>query len=59
MQITLVVNPSAGKGRAQEVLPGVAGTLRDAGHHLEILLSRDFDEAREMVERVASAGSWP
>lgn len=56
MQITLVVNPSAGKGRAQEVLPQVAGTLRDAGHDLEILLSRDFDEARAMTQRVASAG---
>jgi diacylglycerol kinase (ATP) len=49
-RITLVVNPSAGKGRAQEWLPQVAGRLRDSGHELEILLSRDFAEAEAMTE---------
>jgi diacylglycerol kinase (ATP) len=48
-QIRLVVNPSAGKGRALELLPQVAGTLRDGGADLEILLSRDFAEARIMI----------
>jgi diacylglycerol kinase (ATP) len=48
-QIRLVVNPSAGKGRALELLPQVAGTLRDGGADLEILLSRDFAEARAMI----------
>ena len=43
--LTLVVNPSAGKGRAQALLPQVAGTLRDAGVEVRILLSRDFAEA--------------
>ena len=47
--VTLVVNPAAGKGRAQELLPQVAGALRDAGHELQILLSRDFGEARAMT----------
>ena len=48
-RVTLVVNPAAGKGRAQEMLPHVAGRFRDAGLDLEILLSRDFAEARQMA----------
>ena len=44
-----MVNPAAGKGQAQRLLPEVAGLFRDAGHHLEILLSRTVDEAREMA----------
>ncbi|GAA3624044.1 diacylglycerol/lipid kinase family protein [Microlunatus ginsengisoli] len=49
MRVTLVVNPSSGKGRAQEMLPQVAGRLRDDGIETEILLSRDFDEAIAMT----------
>jgi diacylglycerol kinase (ATP) len=55
-QIRLVVNPSAGKGRALELLPQVAGALRDGGAHLEILLSRDFAEARFMTRRAIQDG---
>jgi diacylglycerol kinase (ATP) len=55
-QIRLVVNPAAGKGRALEVLPHVAGTLRDGGNDLEILLSRDFAEARSMAQRAIEDG---
>ena len=55
--VTLVVNPSAGKGRAQELLPQVAGVLRDSGVDLQILLSRDFAEARAMTRRVADSGA--
>jgi diacylglycerol kinase (ATP) len=54
--IRLVVNPSAGKGRALEVLPHVAGRLRDGGAHLEILLSRDFAEAHSMTRRAIDDG---
>ncbi|GAA2102661.1 diacylglycerol kinase [Microlunatus panaciterrae] len=56
MKIQLVVNPSAGKGRAQALLPQVAAILRDSGHQVGILLSRDFDEARQMTREVAEAG---
>lgn len=49
VSIALVVNPSAGKGRAQRLLPEVAGLFRDAGHSLEILLSRSVEEAQEMA----------
>ena len=52
-RVTLVVNPSSGKGRAQEMLPLVAGQLRDAGLDLRILLSRDFAEAQRMTRAAA------
>jgi diacylglycerol kinase (ATP) len=48
-RVALVVNPTAGKGRAGFWLPGVAGVLRDAGHVVEVMLSRDVDEARTMA----------
>jgi diacylglycerol kinase (ATP) len=55
-QIRLVVNPSAGKGRALEMLPQVAGTLRDGGADLQILLSRDFAEAQSMTHHAIADG---
>jgi diacylglycerol kinase (ATP) len=55
-RVRLVVNPSSGKGRALELLPAVAGTLRDGGLELTILLSRDFAEARAMAERAVADG---
>ncbi|HEY5846668.1 MAG TPA: YegS/Rv2252/BmrU family lipid kinase [Microlunatus sp.] len=57
--LTLVVNPSAGKGRAQAMLPQVAGTLRDAGVEVRILLSRDFAEARRLTTEAVLAGRGP
>ncbi len=55
-RIRLVVNPSSGRGRALELLPHVAGTLRDSGSDLEILLSRTFLEAQEMTEVAVADG---
>ena len=55
-QIRLLVNPSAGKGRALEILPDVAGSLRDGGANLEILLSRDFAEAKSMAHQAIVDG---
>jgi diacylglycerol kinase (ATP) len=55
--IRLVVNPSAGKGSVLELLPQVAGTLRDGGANLEILLSRDFTEAQAMTRRAIEEGA--
>ncbi len=56
-RLTLVVNPSSGKGRALELLPQVAGRLRDSGNELEILLSRDFAEARTMTDYAVDSGA--
>jgi diacylglycerol kinase (ATP) len=55
--VTLVVNPSSGRGRAQELLPQVAGRMRDAGLALDILLSRDFAEAQSMTRHAVSSGA--
>lgn len=55
--LALVVNPSAGKGRAQELLPEIAGRIRDAGHELDIWLSRDFDEAHALINKAANSGA--
>jgi diacylglycerol kinase (ATP) len=55
-RVRLVVNPSAGKGRALELLPAVAGTLRDDGLELTILPSRDFAEACAMAQRAVADG---
>jgi diacylglycerol kinase (ATP) len=54
--VTLVVNPTAGKGRAQELLPQVAGKFRDADLPLQILLSRDFAEAQQMTRDAVADG---
>lgn len=35
------------------MLPEIAGRIRDAGHHLDIWLSRDLDEAVEMIHTAA------
>ncbi|GAB3925202.1 sphingosine kinase [Microlunatus endophyticus] len=55
--IALVVNPSAGKGRAQEMLPEIAGRIRDAGHELDIWLSRDYGEAVALINKAANSGA--
>lgn len=55
-RITLVVNPSSGRGRALRLLPQVAGLLRDAGHELEILLSRGLAEAESMTAAAVASG---
>jgi diacylglycerol kinase (ATP) len=55
-RVRLIVNPSSGKGRALELLPAVAGTLRDGGLELSIQLSRDFAEARAMAEQAVADG---
>lgn len=54
--VTLVVNPSSGRGRALELLPQVAGRLRDAGLDLQILLSRSLPEAEAMTRGAVTSG---
>jgi diacylglycerol kinase (ATP) len=55
--IALVVNPSAAKGRAQTSLPQVVGRLRDAGHAVDIMLSRSPAEAADLVTSAAGSGA--
>jgi diacylglycerol kinase (ATP) len=55
--IALVVNPAAAKGGAQMLLPRVVGRLRDAGHPVDLALSRSPAEAAELVDRAAGSGA--
>jgi len=56
-RVALLVNPTAGKGRGSRPLPTVAGILRDAGHRVELLLSRNPDEARAMASAAVQDGT--
>ena len=55
--VALVVNPTAGKGRARALLPQVVGRLRHAGHQVETLLSRTPDEAAGLVDGAVRSGA--
>jgi YegS/Rv2252/BmrU family lipid kinase len=54
--ISLIVNPSAGGGRAAKLLPKVQARLRLLGveHHTE--LTRDLPHAQELARAAATAG---
>jgi YegS/Rv2252/BmrU family lipid kinase len=54
--ISLIVNPSAGGGRAAKVLPKVQARLRALGveHHTE--LTRDLPHAQDLARTAATAG---
>jgi YegS/Rv2252/BmrU family lipid kinase len=54
--ISLIVNPSAGGGRAAKVLPAVQARLTSLGveHHTE--LTRDLPHAQELARSAAAAG---
>jgi diacylglycerol kinase (ATP) len=54
-RVALVVNPTAGKGGASRRLPEVAGILRDAGHAVEVMLSRNVGAARAMAQEAVAA----
>jgi YegS/Rv2252/BmrU family lipid kinase len=55
-RIRLLVNPSAGGGRAARALPAVEAAL--AGHGLEVTTARtaDLDDARRLADEAATAG---
>jgi YegS/Rv2252/BmrU family lipid kinase len=60
-RLQLIVNPTAGRGRARKLLPGVEAALRGAGHDLVVTPTRSLEHADELVaaaladERVAVA----
>ncbi|MBC7374757.1 MAG: diacylglycerol kinase family lipid kinase [Frankiales bacterium] len=53
-RLQLVVNPSAGGGRAARLLPSVEAVLRAAGHDLVITPTRSLPHADELVEQALS-----
>lgn len=55
-RICLIVNPSAGGGRAARALPGVERALDRLGLIARTVATRDLDHARELAAQAAQAG---
>jgi YegS/Rv2252/BmrU family lipid kinase len=55
-QVALIVNPSAGGGRAAKALPAVEARLRDLGVDAEVEATRDLAHARELAVAGARRG---
>jgi YegS/Rv2252/BmrU family lipid kinase len=55
-EVALIVNPSAGGGRAAKALPAVEARLRALGVDLEVDATRDLDHARELAVAGAQRG---
>jgi diacylglycerol kinase (ATP) len=54
--VALIVNPTAGKGRASKVVASVAGRLREAGANVSILIGHDADDAVALGRRAVADG---
>jgi YegS/Rv2252/BmrU family lipid kinase len=54
--VCLIVNPSAGGGKAKRVAPDVERALREQGLEVRRVDTRDLKHARELAERGARAG---
>ena len=57
--LTLVVNPTAGKGRAQASCPRWPASCATPALEVQILLSRDFAEARQLTTDAVLAARGP
>lgn len=55
--VVLIVNPSAGGGRVQRLLPGVERWLRVHGVAYRVERTRDIEHARELAREAAAAGA--
>lgn len=55
--VTLLVNPTAGKGRAAALVGDVAGRLRAGGLNVSILVGRDAGEALALTRRAVADGT--
>jgi diacylglycerol kinase (ATP) len=54
--LALLVNPTAGKGRASKVVAEVAGRLRSGGASVSILIGRDADDALTLGRKAVTDG---
>ena len=54
--VCLIVNPSAGGGKAGRVLPSVLAALQGHGFRVRAELTRDLDHARELARGASLAG---
>ena len=55
-RLQLVVNPSAGGGRAAQLLPSVEAALRAAGHDLQVTPTTSLDHCDELVPAAVADG---
>lgn len=56
MNVALVVNPSAGKGRAAKQVAAVAGRIRQAGANVSILVGADAEDAITVARKAVADG---
>jgi YegS/Rv2252/BmrU family lipid kinase len=54
-RLQLIVNPTAGRGRARKLLPSVEAALRGAGHDLVVTQTRSLEHADELVTSAIAA----
>jgi diacylglycerol kinase (ATP) len=54
--VALVVNPSAGKGRAAKQVAAVAGRIRESGANVSILVGADADDAVTVARKAVADG---
>lgn len=54
--LALIVNPSAGGGRAGRALPGVEAALRERGLNFHVECTRSLEHARELAHAAAGGG---
>jgi diacylglycerol kinase (ATP) len=54
--VALLVNPTAGKGRAAKLVAGVAETLRASGANVSILIGHDADDAVALARKAVTDG---
>ncbi len=56
LNVALVVNPSAGKGRAAKQVAAVAGRIRDGGANVSILVGADAEDALTVARKAVADG---
>jgi predicted polyphosphate/ATP-dependent NAD kinase len=54
--VALIVNPTAGKGRAAKLVASVASRLRDADANVSILIGHDADDALMLARKAVAEG---
>jgi diacylglycerol kinase (ATP) len=54
--VALIVNPTAGKGRAAKLVADVAARLRDGGANVSILIGHDADDALALARKAVVDG---
>ena len=53
-RLQLVVNPSAGRGRAGRLLPAVQAALQAAGHDVVVCSTRSLEHAEELARQAVA-----